>query len=593
MDTSEAVKRSEKRANPTGNPTAYNQANVSAQRGHSSSSTISTVGNGEPKQLFDSDLESGQIHEYNDISPHRNQGDRLSRIESSPALSRQLTRKILNMPETPEVAYDEDVIRAWGDERAFPPPLPDKEAYCVTFNGPNDPACPRNYPVWKKFLFCLTAGYSAFYVSFGSAFFSQGNKEIREIFHVGQTVAALATSLYVFGFALGPVVYGPLSELYGRKPIMVFSALGYSVFLFGVATAKDLQTIMLCRFFAGFIGSGPFPLAPAIMVDLLEDRPRSVAVNIFVGTIFGGPMLAPILGGFTTKNSALGWRWNSYFSALVGCIALILNVFCLEETHHPIILARRAEWMRRKTGNWGIFSPYEELRLSLKEIAKNNLLRPVQLLLEPIVFLVSLYNAFMYGMLYSFLTVVPLIFEGRYHWSQGVGELPYISMILGVLFAGLCIISYERYYNNKLDTTEKQWTPESRLPPMMVGGVIFVIGIFWMGWTGDYAEHVHWIVPVIGAFFVGVGLILVFLPTLNYLIDCYVHVPASILAANTFMRASFGAAFPLFDTQMFDNLTIKWAATLIGCLAALLIPVPFVFYKYGAFVRSKSKFALK
>lgn len=152
------------------------------------------------------------------------------------------------------------------------------------------------------------------------------------------------------------------------------------MFLFGVAAAKDLQTIMLCRFFAGFIGSGPFPLAPAIMVDLLEDRPRSVAVNIFVGTIFGAPMLAPILGGFTTKNSALGWRWNSYFSALIGCVALILNIFCLKETHHPLILAKRAEYLRRKTGNWGIFAPHEELRLSLKEIAKNNLLRPLQLL---------------------------------------------------------------------------------------------------------------------------------------------------------------------------------------------------------------------
>lgn len=563
---------------------------------HSSSSSLSFAKevSEDPKPIAGKDIELGPLHDYNDIVSHHSQGDRLSRIESSPVLSRQLTRKMMNMPELAEAAYDEDVALAWGDKRAFPPPLPNKDAYCVTFTGPNDPYNPRNYSTSKKFLYCFTAGYSALYVSLGSAYFSQGNEEVMNKFHVGQTVAALATSLYVFGFALGPIIYGPLSELYGRKPIMVVSSFGYTVFLFAVATAKDLQTIMLCRFFAGFIGSGPFPLAPAIMVDLLDDRPRSVAVNVFVGTIFVGPMLAPILGGFTTKNSALGWRWNSYFSALVGCLALILNVFCLKETHHPLILAKRAEYLRRKTGNWGIFAPQEELRLSLKEIARNNLLRPLQLLfLEPIVFLVSLYNAFMYAMLYSFLTVIPLIFGGRYGWPQGVAELPYISMMLGVAFAGLCIILYEKNYNHKLDTTGKKWTPESRLPPIMVGGFVFVIGIFWLGWTGDYPNHVHWIVPVIGEFFVGVGLILIFLPTLNYLIDCYVHVPASILAANTFMRASFGAAFPLFDTQMFTNLTIKWAATLVGCLAALMIPVPFLFYRYGAYVRSKSKFALK
>lgn len=384
---------------------------------HSSSSSVSTSkgGSEDPKPFTEKDLELGPLHDYNDIISHHTQGDMLSRIESNPVLSRQLTRRMLKMPESIEEAYDEDVARAWGDNRAFPPPLPDKDAYCVTFNGPDDLYSPRNYPASKKFLYCFTAGFSAMYVSLGSAYFSQGNKEVMEIFHVGQTVAALATSLYVFGFALGPIVYGPLSELYGRKPIMIFSAFGYSVFLFGVAAAKDLQTIMLCRFFAGFIGSGPFPLAPAIMVDLLEDRPRSVAVNIFVGTIFGAPMLAPILGGFTTKNSALGWRWNSYFSALIGCVALILNIFCLEETHHPLILARRAEWLRRKTGNWGIFAPQEELRLSLKEIAKNSFLRSWELLfLEPIVFLICIYNAFIYGMLYSFLTVIPLIFGGRF-----------------------------------------------------------------------------------------------------------------------------------------------------------------------------------
>ncbi|KAI5906327.1 Major facilitator superfamily multidrug transporter FLU1, partial [Candida parapsilosis] len=85
----------------------------------------------------------------------------------------------------------------------------------------------------------------------------------------------------------------------------------------------------------------------------------------------------------------------------------------------------------------------------------------------------------------------------------------------------------------------------------------------------------------------------IFLPTMNYIIDCYLYVAASALAGNTFLRSGFGAAFPLFTTQMFNNLTIKWAATLLGCLGALMIPVPFLFYKYGGYIRSKSKFAMK
>ena len=116
--------------------------------------------------------------------------------------------------------------------------------------------------------------------------------------------------------------------------------------------------------------------------------------------------------------------------------------------------------------------------------------------------------------------------------------------------------------------------------------------MFLLGWTGDYAEHIHWIVPVIGAFIVGIGLMLIFLPTMNYIIDCYLYIAATALAGNTFLRSSFGAAFPLFTTQMFNNLTIKWAATLLGGLGALMMPLPFIFYKYGATIRRKSKHAM-
>ena len=78
------------------------------------------------------------------------------------------------------------------------------------------------------------------------------------------------------------------------------------VFSFAVATAKDIQTIMICRFFAGFIGAAPLVVAPAVMADMFNNRYRGTAIAIFSMLLFGGPMLAPILGAFTVKNSALG-----------------------------------------------------------------------------------------------------------------------------------------------------------------------------------------------------------------------------------------------------------------------------------------------
>ena len=137
---------------------------------------------------------------------------------------------------------------------------------------------------------------------------------------------------------------------------------------------------------------------------------------------------------------------------------------------------------------------------------------------------------------------------GEYHFVQGVAELPYLAMLIGILIGGGMIMLFEK-------DTLKPWkimvvkSSPKRLEPMMVGGFTFVIGIFWLGWTGNYPQHVHWIVPVIGAAFVGNGLMLIFLPCFNYIIDCYLLYAATALAGNTFIRSAFGAVFPLLPDK--------------------------------------------
>lgn len=118
-----------------------------------------------------------------------------------------------------------------------------------------------------------------------------------------------------------------------------------------------------------------------------------------------------------------------------------------------------------------------------------------------------------------------------------------------------------------------------------------------------------WIVPTLAGVFIGFGIYAVFLQCLNYIIDAYLMFAASAIAANTIMRSLFGAVslpwkiharnysnnkvqvFPLFATYMFEGIGINWGMTLLGCVAALFIPMPFIFYIYGKKIRMKSKFA--
>jgi DHA1 family multidrug resistance protein-like MFS transporter len=83
----------------------------------------------------------------------------------------------------------------------------------------------------------------------------------------------------------------------------------------------------------------------------------------------------------------------------------------------------------------------------------------------------------------------------------------------------------------------------------------------------------------------------IFLQALNYLVDAYLMFAASAIAGNTFMRSLAGAGFPLFARQMFEGMGIQWAATLLGCVAIVMAPIPFIFYKYGAKIRAKSAYA--
>jgi len=89
----------------------------------------------------------------------------------------------------------------------------------------------------------------------------------------------------------------------------------------------------------------------------------------------------------------------------------------------------------------------------------------------------------------------------------------------------------------------------------------------------------------------GFSIFLIFLSLINYTVDVYLFAAASALAASTVSRSIFGAVFPLFARQMFETLNPRWASTLLGLVAAAMIPIPIILRRYGPYLRSRSKFA--
>jgi DHA1 family multidrug resistance protein-like MFS transporter len=113
--------------------------------------------------------------------------------------------------------------------------------------------------------------------------------------------------LFVLGYSFGPVVWAPMSEVFGRRLPMLVATLGFAIFALAVAVAKDLQTIIICRFFGGLFGSCPLVVVAAIYADMFDHRIRGLAIAVFGVAVGAGPLLGPSIGGFIV-DSYLGWR---------------------------------------------------------------------------------------------------------------------------------------------------------------------------------------------------------------------------------------------------------------------------------------------
>jgi DHA1 family multidrug resistance protein-like MFS transporter len=321
--------------------------------------------------------------------------------------------------------------------------------------------------------------YSTFVASFASAIFSSAIRAVDHEFHFSEEVGTLGVTLYVLGFASGPTVWAPMSELSGRRLPLVIGLFGFSIFAVASATAKDTQTLMICRFFSGFFSASPLAIVPACFADLYNNANRGIAISIFAMAVFVGPFASPFTGGFITM-SYLGWRWTMYISSIMGWLAFGLTVLFVKETYAPAILVEKATVLRRQTKNWGIHAKQDEVELDFKELVATNFSRPIRMLItEPIVLLVTVYMSFIYGLMYALLDAYPIVFQGIHGMNLGVGGLPFIGLIIGELGGGIYVLLSQKSYVRKLVANSDVPIPEWRLWPAVIGGIFFTMGLFW------------------------------------------------------------------------------------------------------------------
>ena len=485
----------------------------------------------------------------------------------------------------------------------------DRDPNLVGWDGPDDPENPHNMPLWRKWAVTMAMSFMTIWMTFASSVFSTATTVTSKEFNVSTEVMTLATSLVVFGFAVGPMAWSPLSELYGRRLPLFLGYAIFAIFQIPVAVAQNLETILVCRFLIGVFGCSPVAVVGGALADFWGPVDRAIAIAMFSAATFVGPALGkffplsfilygvicltvagPIVGGFIT-DSYLGWRWTAWITLIASAAFGILGLFIIPETYAPVLHQQRAARLRQETGNWALHALLDENRPTAKDIMWKYLLRPVQMLfLEPILLLITLYLAVIYGILYLFFEAFPVSFQEVRGWTnKGVAGLPFIGILVGMLL-GVILIIYQTKtrFARKLEK-HGQAVPEERLVPMMIASVLLPAGLFWFGWTSN--PHVSWVPQVIGSVPIGMGILVIFMQGLNYIIDVYLMFANSAIAANTLIRSMLGGAFPLFAVQMYHNLGVNWASSLLGFITAAMIPIPVGFFIYGKRIRAMSKYS--
>lgn len=479
----------------------------------------------------------------------------------------------------------------------------------LEWDGPADMDNPHNWKGWKKWYTTSVAALLCLCVTMNSSLYVASVPEFVVRYHVNQTLGLAGLTFYLLG--LSTVIGAPLSEVFGRKPIYMISLPISMLFTMGVGLSNGHMRIILpLRFFAGVFASPALSVASGTILDVFDVDEVSVAMTFFCLAPFLGPVISPVMSGFAVEGK--GWRWTQWIQLIASGLILPF-IAIMPETHKGVILRKRANKRGIQLKKFTKEAQKEFLKITLTV----TVLRPIKMLfVEPIVLVFSVYVAFIFAVLFAFFEAYPVIYRGVYHMSEGVSGLPFIGIGIGLWIGAVLYIWIDRKYlfpkppkgtpplenpttlrtrpyRGRRDPVTNELTPlvpESLLLPCKIGSVALPIALFWQAWTSR--PDVHWMAPIAAGVPFGFGLILIFFSVLMYFSMCYPPmVVASTLAANNLLRYVASSVFPLFTIQMYTNLKIKWASTLFALVCVVMIPIPWIFEKWGKRLRHKSVFS--
>ncbi|CAI0655034.1 unnamed protein product [Colletotrichum noveboracense] len=384
-----------------------------------------------------------------------------------------------------------------------------------------------------------------------------------------EATAALV-STYMAGQAIGGVVTPPWSESYGRRRLYIASTVLYSASCLVTGAIPTVPVVVVGRLASGLLSSVPAVIAVGTIEDMWDTRARIWLVFARALVANMGILLGPVFGGFIIAN--LHWRWVFFVVAIVTGVTAI--PLCMTKESRPSV----AMLTNQPSDASGREQKHEKL----------DLIRPIRLLFaEPIVCVASIVIAVVFGLIYLFTEVLPLVYE-QISMSRGRNTVPLVTLGLGLALSTLTRFCDQHMLAKRVKKAVPT-TPESKCVGLMIGAPLLASGLWWFAWTiPPYSTSTHWTVPTLALVPVGYAVNEFDHVLAGYLADCYETYAASAFAAMSVSRSLSCAVFPLFGRIMFESLDFNMATSVFAVVATIICVVPLLLIRHGAQLRERS-----
>lgn len=452
----------------------------------------------------------------------------------------------------------------------------------------NNATDPRSWTFGKKFPIAMFAISAVFNASFGIAIYIGAVPGVIAEFHVNATESILPTCVYAWGLGFGVLLGTAASEVFGRTIIYRASLPFILIFTIVSATAKSFATLCVGKALAGVFAGPCLAIGVGVLNDIWNlsvDRIGTAFVFLLgMVVIFAsqvGPMASQSIVTYHT------WHWTIWISVIMTGI-LTITSFIVPETYGPAILREQARKSNKPLPPRG----------SVASIIIISLFRPMHMLIvEPIVFPSALVLSVSQSIIFTYYVAYSLLFKDVYHFTSYQVGLAFAPLLVGSVLAMPIVavfdkLTYQKAKQIAIRSGGPPVEPELRLYPVMLSAILLPISLFWLAWTGR--PEFHWAVPITSGILSGIAYVLNMICLTVYNNEVYaLHYGASVMAGTTFTRFAISSAFPLFTHQMVSKLGFSWTVSLLGFVTVAMMPIPWVFFKWGPKLRAGSKYIKK